>query len=471
MAEEPARVAWRTYHDWVLPVRAVQALLAGALLFLFLGLVLLAVGGGTRVSGLVAAGAVLAGVGGCGMLVCLLLCLHAYFIFNVRDQANQTTDALWSDEIPSTHEIPGYAIINKPSALKSADTLRRNGGNGGIKKVTMAPDVALKADVRAPALRLTASDDFAKAPALPRLALGSTAKPENRTVGSYAIGDAGGNARGARMSGGTALESFDQMSFAQQQQFQDVQQQRLKHQQASQHAGHRQLEDTDIHRQRQQLELQRQHLSRQQQHKHQQQLQQQPHHIRVQVQQPSSAQSVTYAQVQRYPVPMQHSPSPSMSSQQSSVFTSATGSLSGTGGGGASGLSGVGSGSHIGGMGVGMGTGSSVGTTQTSSSFSSYKIQTQGLQYQSGRPYQEDDDYDNPAEGMPMLARSSPSLATSVKGANFSGSVHSVEVNVPEPAPLQYPSARRPMTFEQQSSSKMSIYDNVSFPYAEVEGE
>ena len=51
MAEEVARVAWRSYHDWVLPRRAVQGILAGALLFLFLGLVLLAIGGGVGVSG------------------------------------------------------------------------------------------------------------------------------------------------------------------------------------------------------------------------------------------------------------------------------------------------------------------------------------------------------------------------------------------------------------------------------------
>ncbi|CAE1305679.1 unnamed protein product [Acanthosepion pharaonis] len=37
--------------------------------------------------------------------------------------------------------------------------------------------------------------------------------------------------------------------------------------------------------------------------------------------------------------------------------------------------------------------------------------------------------------------------------------------NPPEPTPLQYPSAKRPMTFRNTSSSKVSIYDNVSLPY------
>jgi hypothetical protein len=44
-----------------------------------------------------------------------------------------TMNALNSAITPQ--EIPGYAVINKPSALKSADTLRRNGGGGGMKKV------------------------------------------------------------------------------------------------------------------------------------------------------------------------------------------------------------------------------------------------------------------------------------------------------------------------------------------------
>ena len=43
---------------------------------------------------LVAAGAVLTGIGCCGLMVCLLLCLHAYFIFNVRDEAVQTSVSL-----------------------------------------------------------------------------------------------------------------------------------------------------------------------------------------------------------------------------------------------------------------------------------------------------------------------------------------------------------------------------------------
>ncbi|KAL8576058.1 hypothetical protein ACOMHN_001408 [Nucella lapillus] len=500
--------------------------------------------------GLIATGAVLAGIGACGLLVCLFLCLHAYFIFNIRDQACQTNGLPWSDDLhnttsptttpTTTQEVPGYAVINKPSSLKSADTLRRNGGGfGGNKKVTMAPDVALDADVRAPAQRTTSSGggggggDFAAQghvmSAAPNLTPASPASPGYRTLGSYAVVEhSGGSSLGAG-GGGPAMEFFDQRSFAQNQPFQDAQggkHQQTSHQSAVQH----QRVETDIQRQRQQLEFHRQHLMQQQQQQpHQQPYKgQQPQHFRVQVQhqhqqqqqQPSSqAQNATYAQSQHYyPIPVQHSPSPSMSSQQSSVFTSPSISGGGgeRGGGGFSGFNSMGTGvsgyaagtgnreygtgtsgyaagsgsreygtgssmreygtgtSSMGGYNVG--TGSSVGTAKTSSSFGSYRIQTQGLQYQSGRPYREDDDYDNPAEGTPMMAQGTPTFATtsssaSAKDVSFGGGVRKAESEVPEPAPLQHPSERRPMTFEQQSSSKMSIYDNVLFPYAEAEGE
>lgn len=135
-------------------------------------------------------------------------------------------DKPWADEV-TTPEIPGYAVVTKPSALKSADaSLRRNGG--GVKKVTMAPDVALDADVRAPALRSTAGsgDSYPQVtPASPTLALASPASPGYRTLGPYALLDAGGGARGAgdvsgggrgvRTSGGSSMESFDQRSYAQ----------------------------------------------------------------------------------------------------------------------------------------------------------------------------------------------------------------------------------------------------------------
>lgn len=199
----------------------------------------------------------------------------------------------------------------------------------------------------------------------------------------------------------------------------------------------------------------------------QQQQQQQQHHFRVQQQQ-QQPQSVTYAQVQRYPVAVQHSPSPSLSSHQSSVFTNVTGSV----GGGAGSQVGVGAGAGAGG-GV-TATGSSLSTAQTPSSSSSfvYRIHTQGLHYQNGRPYlDDDDDYDNPAERTPMLSSVQTPSSAGGKGVSFSGRMKSEEVEIPEPAPLQHPSERRPITFQQQSSSKMSIYDNVLFPYSEADGE
>ena len=41
-------------------------------------------------SGTSSAGAVLAGLGGCGFTILLLLCLHAYFVFYENDESTQT---------------------------------------------------------------------------------------------------------------------------------------------------------------------------------------------------------------------------------------------------------------------------------------------------------------------------------------------------------------------------------------------
>lgn len=67
-------------------------------------------------------------------------------------------------------------------------------------------------------------------------------------------------------------------------------------------------------------------------------------------------------------------------------------------------------------------------------------------------PYAEDMDYDNPVETMPLMAEKQQSVHFKTSNDDTF-----------EPKPLVYPSARRPITFDQMSSSKMSIYDNVQF--------
>ncbi|XP_041349444.1 uncharacterized protein LOC121368763 [Gigantopelta aegis] len=62
-----------------------------------------------------------------------------------------------------------------------------------------------------------------------------------------------------------------------------------------------------------------------------------------------------------------------------------------------------------------------------------------------------DDDYDNTVESTPMINQP----------INAKNLCYKSESDLPEPQPLVYPSAKRPMVFEQTSSSKMSIYDNV----------
>lgn len=67
------------------------------------------------------------------------------------------------------------------------------------------------------------------------------------------------------------------------------------------------------------------------------------------------------------------------------------------------------------------------------------------------------EDYDNTFDTTPMMSYSSHG-SSGQTWRNMSR-----DDDIPEPQPLVYPSERRPMTFQQTSSSKMSIYDNVQF--------
>ena len=98
-----------------------------------------------------------------------------------------------------------------------------------------------------------------------------------------------------------------------------------------------------------------------------------------------------------------------------------------------------------------------------------------------------DDDYDNAGDMVPMLAyqnhQHSPQSIQQSSSYSYKQSEqthqqappsqsHWKTVNPsyddPPPAqPLVYPSARRPMTFEQLSSSKVSIYDNIHMGFRE----
>lgn len=73
------------------------------------------------------------------------------------------------------------------------------------------------------------------------------------------------------------------------------------------------------------------------------------------------------------------------------------------------------------------------------------------------------EDYDNTFDTTPMMSYSSHGSS----GQTW----RSMNDDIPEPQPLVYPSERRPMTFQQQSSSKMSIYDNVQFGLDKIGNE
>jgi hypothetical protein len=78
-------------------------------------------------------------------------------------------------------------------------------------------------------------------------------------------------------------------------------------------------------------------------------------------------------------------------------------------------------------------------------------------------PYNED--YDNTYDTTPMVSY----VSHGSSGQTWRSM--SRDDNIPEPQPLVYPSERRPMTFQQTSSSKMSIYDNVQFGLDKIGNE
>ncbi|GFO19804.1 hypothetical protein PoB_004630900 [Plakobranchus ocellatus] len=131
------RLQLKNQRSWLVPRKIVMIILMVAVLLLFLGMVLLAIGGGIGSVGLKACGGVMFGFGIVGIIVCLLLCLYAYFYYGRKDAGVQTGDLWLEDNI----DAPGYASIGRPSALKSNDSTLKRNGMAGQKKVTMAPGV------------------------------------------------------------------------------------------------------------------------------------------------------------------------------------------------------------------------------------------------------------------------------------------------------------------------------------------
>ncbi|XP_061163382.1 uncharacterized protein LOC133172505 isoform X2 [Saccostrea echinata] len=125
---------YKNFHQWLLPPRAVVGILGLASVFVFVGIVLLAIGS----PGLTVGGAIFFGIGLILVLICLLLCLHACFVLYVKDEGTQTqaNDTTSSDNKRASDFIPTYAVIDKkpPPSPSSVRNGRIGGGAGTSKK-------------------------------------------------------------------------------------------------------------------------------------------------------------------------------------------------------------------------------------------------------------------------------------------------------------------------------------------------
>lgn len=136
--EGGAKVQTKRHHTWLIPQTVLYVVLGISISLFFFGIVLMAIGGGGNIAVLSILGGIMFGFGIFGMILCLLVCLYAYFVFGTKDQAMQTETEGQTTDVT---DLPEYATIGRRSALKSNDSTLRKNGTLGQKKVTMAPDV------------------------------------------------------------------------------------------------------------------------------------------------------------------------------------------------------------------------------------------------------------------------------------------------------------------------------------------
>ncbi|KAK6191329.1 hypothetical protein SNE40_003048 [Patella caerulea] len=390
-----ARVAKRSYHDWILPVKAVLGIFIFGCIFLFIGIVLLLVGGAKDPGGIGAAGTVLAGIGGCCLLIVIFLSIHAYCIWYVRDQETQTSETIPPAEMIEV-EIPGYATIQKPSSLK------RN-GKPGNKKVTLSPDV-----------QTSDKDFFSQSQPQPAVIHdASTLAPGYPRVITYIPPEQRQNAPeplysrpGSRQSDIPISEPYRTYpANIQKHPAQSPQYLPEAPQYPAQLPAHVRYGSLP------------------------------PTHILNQTSPTSKYGSLPRDNSPKFPVEIKdfRTSTPVKSSMdEKPLYTPSP---------------------------VPQSYSTSVQYTPRQqptvyNQANTYKVQTYDI---AQTKYVSDEDYDNTVESTPMLH--TPSQQN--QGTWRQLPVKHEESELPEPQPLQYPSAKRPMTFEQQSSSKMSIYDNM----------
>lgn len=401
--EKFVRVNYRHYHSWLIPRSAVCTLLSCAVIAMIIGIILLQFG-----SVLIPWGAVVFVVGVICLCICVCLCLHAYCIFQLSDQETQTTDEAIIISSKDSELSPTFTVLDKkppPGPDHGVRNGRYGGGVGSMakKQVSISPGVSIPIQhgpQQAQVSYVQANRGYPQTGVYTSSGGQSNQSSGQQVSGSHVQGSGG---YGSTQSGGHLTGSS-----------------------ANQYGNKQMSSGNDLS------------------------------HSGVSVSNMSGNYSGSGGHVTgNYP---QHSTGPHVNigySQYGGGGQLSPGgyqaSRSGT-------MSSVSSRGHSPGYGyplqANQPTPYSTLTQKSATPVSVSHVQHGQVTKQTGGY---DEDYDNTAETVPMIGHSQQQSSQSWRPSGSSRD----DVDVPEPQPLVYPSERRPMTFEQTSTSKMSIYDNM----------
>ncbi|XP_060074388.1 uncharacterized protein LOC132554105 [Ylistrum balloti] len=397
--EKFVRVNYRHYHSWLIPRSAVCSILSCALISMLIGIILLQFGGI-----LIPWGAVVFVVGVLCLCVCICLCLHAYCIFQLSDQETQTTDDIPIISTKDSNISPTFtSVLDKKPPLGPDSGVRngRYGGGGGSlakKQVSISQGVTIPIQHHGPQ---QAQVSYVQA---------NRGFPQSGTYtpsGSQSIQPSG---QQGQVSGPHEQSSGGYGST-----------QTGGHVTGSQIGTKQMSAGTD------------------------------------QTQSGISNMSGSYSGSGGHVTGNYHSTGPHVNIGYSQYGGSGQLSPGGYQGSRSGTMSSVSSRGHSPGYGYPLQphqpTPYSTLTQKSVIPVSVSHVQ-HGQVIKQGGGY--DEDYDNTAETAPMIGQSHIQ-----SNQSWRPSGPSRDDDVPEPQPLVYPSERRPMTFEQTSTSKMSIYDNM----------
>ncbi|XP_033748029.1 filaggrin-2-like [Pecten maximus] len=401
--EKFVRVNYRHYHSWLIPRSAVCGLLSCALISMLIGIILLQFG-----SILIPWGAVVFVVGVLCLCVCICLCLHAYCIFQLKDQETQTEDETIIISSKDSELSPNFTVLDKkpPPGPDSGVRNGRYGGGGGSlakKQVSISPGVSIPIQHHGPqqvqVSYVQANRAYPQSGTYTTTGGQPNQSPGQQMSVPHAQGSAGYGSTntGGHMTGGSAN-----------------------------HIGSKQV-STGADQS----------------------------HGGVTGSNISGNYSGSGGHVTgNYPP---HSTGPHVNIGYSQYGGSGQLSPGGYHGSRSGTMSSVSSRGHSPGYGYPLQphqpTPYSTLTQKSVTPVSMSHVQHGHVVKQTGGY---DEDYDNTAETAPMIGQSQNQSNQSWRPSGLSR-----DDDVPEPQPLVYPSERRPMTFEQTSTSKMSIYDNM----------